>query len=118
MTLQIKQNTRISLLNNTRLNEDLLHDRKIDRLIKEELEFYFKTNTSKETSESIVWEAHKAYIRGIIIKAGVEKERRQAKELRERQEEIKKLEQQHKDSGERGIMGKLYRAREAMRQQN
>lgn len=62
--------------NSWKLNEDLLHDRDIDQRIKEGIEFYFKTNSVEETSEAVVWEAHKVYIRGILIKAGSEREKK------------------------------------------
>lgn len=63
--------------NSWRLNENLLNDRDIDKRIKEELEFYFKTNIVGETPEDVVWEAHKVYIRGIIMKAGSEKKKKE-----------------------------------------
>lgn len=99
-----------------KLNEDLLHDRVIDQRIKEEIEFYFKTNLVGETSEAVVWEAHKVYIRGILIKVGTERKKKEAKERLALQENIQKLEQQHKQTGEKEIMMDLYKSREAMRE--
>lgn len=55
--------------------EDLLYDKKIEKRIKEELELYFKINVAVDISEATVWEAHKAYIRGILFMAGSEKKK-------------------------------------------
>lgn len=77
VSLQLKIGPRKNLCNSWRLNKDLLfHDRVIDKRIKEELELYFKMNVPGETSEATVWEAYKAYIRGILIMVGTEEERR------------------------------------------
>lgn len=54
VSLQLKIGKRKNWGNSWRLDEDLLHDRTIDKRIKEELEFYFKTNVPGETSEAIV----------------------------------------------------------------
>lgn len=116
VSLQIKLSKHETRSSSWILNEDLLHDEKIDKLIKEELEFYFKVNTAEETSETMVWEAHKAYIRGIMIKAGVEKKRSQGETFRVLQEEIIKLEQHHKKKGDSETLAKLFRSREAIRQ--
>lgn len=73
MTLQLKigeLNTRSKVW---RLNEELLHDRAIEERMKKELEMYFKENNTEGVSEMTVWEAHKAFIRGIMIKGGGEK---------------------------------------------
>ena len=48
-----------------KLNEDLFQDEEVVNKIKRELELYFKENSSEHLSEALVWEAHKAYIRGI-----------------------------------------------------
>lgn len=103
VSLQLKIGKRKNLCNNWRLNEDLLHDRETDKRIKEELEFYFKTNTSGETSEAIVWEAHKAYIRGILMMVGSEKKKRQVKDKLVLQKYIFDLEQ-HKLTGDGEIL--------------
>lgn len=88
-----------------RLNEDLLHEKEIEKRIKEELELYFKTNVAVDRSEAIVWEAHKAYVRGIRIMAG--DKIALTKEIAEKQ--------QHKATGDGEVLLKLYGKRKAMR---
>lgn len=58
-----------------RLNEELLHDKELEKQIKEELDLYLRLNKSLDISEATLWETHKAYIRGILIMAGSEKKK-------------------------------------------
>ncbi|OCT61236.1 hypothetical protein XELAEV_18047260mg [Xenopus laevis] len=51
-----------------RLNESLLLDRHICTELNNSLKEYFKNNTLTDTSLAIRWDAHKAVIRGILIK--------------------------------------------------
>lgn len=72
-------------------------------------------NESGEISEATVWEAHKAYIRGIFIKAGSETKKRSKQDKIVLTKEMYDLEQLHKSTGEGEVLLKLYRKREAMR---
>lgn len=78
-----------------RLNEDLLADSDTLKRIKEELEWFFKINTPGEVNEATIWEAHKTYIRGIIMMIGGEKNKRLKNQRLALTKEIHKLEQQH-----------------------
>lgn len=49
-----------------RLNEDLIEDEEVGRIIKTEIEQYFKINYTPDVSKATIWEAHKAYTRGKI----------------------------------------------------
>lgn len=80
-----------------KLDEFLLKDPKVFEKIQEEVDFYFKANDTGEVSLSTLWEAHKAYTRGILISigAGIKKKRREERERR--MAEIFLLEQTHKE---------------------
>lgn len=54
-----------------RLNEDLIQDLDEEEKIKEELEHYFKINYTKKVTGATLWEAQKAYIRGILMAIGL-----------------------------------------------
>lgn len=60
-----------------RLNENLLRDVKIVEKIQEEIDLFFLINDTGEILGATVWEAFKAYIRGVLISvgAGLKKER-------------------------------------------
>lgn len=88
------------------MNEDLLQDKDVLKRIKKELDWYFKINVPGEVNEATVWEAHKVYIRGILMMVGSEKKRLALIK------EIQELEQQHKSSGVREIWINLQRREE------
>ncbi|XP_072094225.1 CST complex subunit TEN1 isoform X1 [Mobula birostris] len=50
-----------------RFNPILLQDQDFVKFIKEQIDFFFSTNTTDEVSNGTVWDAFKAYIRGQII---------------------------------------------------
>lgn len=64
-----------------KLNESLLKDPEVIDRIQSELNQFFILNDTGEVSPSIIWEAHKAYIRGVFISIGVgqKKKRREKK---------------------------------------
>lgn len=57
------------------MNEDLFQDKDTEKRFKVKLDLCFKTNVPGEITEATVWEAHKAYIRGILMMVGSEKKR-------------------------------------------
>lgn len=75
---------------------------------------FFRFNT-EGISEAIVWEFHKAYIRGILIMAGSERKKR-TKEIKiALMKEIHNLEQLHKTTRDIDLSLKLSCKRETMR---
>ncbi|OCT72159.1 hypothetical protein XELAEV_18035126mg [Xenopus laevis] len=63
-----------------RLNESLLLDKDICAEVSTTLRDYFNTNTLEDTSVAIRWDAHKAVVRGILIKhAAIRKKSRETK---------------------------------------
>lgn len=53
-----------------RLNEDLIDDEEIGKIIKTEIEQYFSINDTPDVSKATIWEVHNAYIRGKLISIG------------------------------------------------
>lgn len=88
---------------NWRMNEDLLQDREIENKIKKEMKQFFKINETTEVSMPIVWETHKAYIRGILISEGARKKKERQKRRNKLIVEIYALEQQHKHRENKSI---------------
>lgn len=78
-----------------KLNKDLLLSKQGEETLKRELEQFIPFNEVDEIAENTLWEAHKAYVRGILISLGArrKKERNKKEELIE---EIFKLEQGQK----------------------
>lgn len=60
------------------------------------MEYYFTANDTGEVSGSTLWEAHKAYIRGILIEIGARKKRQRTEKTQKLIEEITRAEQEHK----------------------
>lgn len=98
-----------------RLNEDLLADNVILKRLKEELEWFFKINIPGEVNEATIWEAHKTYIRGILMMIGGERNKRMKNQRLALTREIHRLEQQHKISGETEVWRTLLQKREELR---
>lgn len=95
MTMKIKiPETQIQAYS-WRLNEDLL-DKQGEEIIKKELEQYFSLNGTSEIADDTLWEAHKAYIRGILISMGTRRKKERIKKRAKLIEEIYLLEQRHK----------------------
>ena len=55
-------------LNQWRLNGSLLRDEEVLEDMVKEIDFYFDTNDIPECDPRTIWEAHKAVIRGVLIK--------------------------------------------------
>lgn len=48
----------------------LLQDKEVLEDVIKKLDFYFTTNDTPDCDPGIIWEAHKAVIRGVLIKHG------------------------------------------------
>lgn len=53
-----------------RLNESLLQEQDVVAEVVKEIGHYFHTNDTADSDTGTVWEAHKAVIRGVLIKHG------------------------------------------------
>lgn len=63
-------------INSWRLNKELIQGIEEENKIKEEIEQYFKIKDTKEITEATLWEAHKTYIRGILLEIGSRKKKK------------------------------------------
>lgn len=61
--------------NTWRLNEELLDDRDIEKIIKDEIEGYFRENDTPDLPRATLWEAHKSVIRGKLIAIGASRKK-------------------------------------------
>ncbi|CAI9571030.1 unnamed protein product, partial [Staurois parvus] len=81
-----------------KLNETLLTDPDTDRKIREEIERFFEENETEDVSLATVWEAHKAYVRGILIAIGAKKKRERREKISGLLKEIAEMELLHKNN--------------------
>lgn len=65
-------------------------------IIHKEIEYYFSINDTGVISGATLWEANKAYIRGILILIGAGKKKERIKKMSTLMDEIHRLEQEHK----------------------
>ena len=78
-----------------RFNSTLLSDNDFVNLMKDQIDFFFRTNTSPETSSLVVWDALKAYLRGQIISYTVSMKKKASKERQDLANQIKSIDQQY-----------------------
>lgn len=79
VTMRMRLPDRVRRPLSWKLNEYLLKEPKIFEKVQEEVDFFFKSNDTGEVSSSILWEAHKAYIRGVLISLGAGIKKRERK---------------------------------------
>lgn len=68
---------------------DLLDKRKTLEYIQNEINNFFELNWNKETRNSIVWDAFKVYIQGILVALNSKEKKTRDKTLKELQDKIK-----------------------------
>lgn len=79
-----------------RMNTSLLSHPLHQRQIKSELESFFCLNDGTVTSAQLLWNAHKAVVRGSFIKLGAHEKRKRAERLTSLSDQIRKAEQSNK----------------------
>lgn len=79
-----------------RLNENLIRDEKVAEKVQQEIDSFFLINDTGKTSETVLWETFKAYIRGVLIAIGARRKKESLKKKENLIVEIHKLEQAHK----------------------
>lgn len=89
-----------------RINEDLLSEEEVAQRVEDELKQYFMINETGDVSGAVVWEAHKVYIRGILIKEGARKKKERKNRMGNLATEIFNIEQEHKK--QRGLHKETY----------
>ena len=58
-----------------RINEDIIEDQEVERIIETEIYQYFLTHDTPEVSKAIIWEVYKVVIRGQLIAIGARKKK-------------------------------------------
>lgn len=81
-----------------RLNESLLQDPEIVADLTKEISHYFHSNTTDDGDGGLIWEAHKAVIRGILIKHGARLKQHRSAQLSTLLDKLHKLESKHKQT--------------------
>lgn len=80
------------------LNESILQKPEVLNEVVQEIKAHFQTNAIPESDPGMVWEAHKAVIRGILIKHGSHIKKAREAQLTKLLAAIQVLELQHKGS--------------------
>ncbi|CAH2221702.1 glucocorticoid modulatory element-binding 1 [Pelobates cultripes] len=79
-----------------RLNPTLLHVPHIQENIRQAIQTFFATNKGSVPSDSMLWAAHKAVIRGTLIAEGTAHKKRKLAQLSLHLSELRRLEHLHK----------------------
>ena len=82
--------------NNWKLNDSLITNPTEVSILTKSLSQYFEENSGSDTSPSLLWEAHKALIRGNLIELGARKKREHGQQLKRVLHQIAELDKQHK----------------------
>lgn len=64
-----------------KLNESLLQNQRVMEDVIREVSWVFETNDTQECAPGVIWEAHKAVIRGVLIKHGTRIKREREEKL-------------------------------------
>lgn len=81
---------------NWKLNDSLLSNPVDITLLATAIKQYFLENGSTDTAPSLLWEAHKATMRGKLMELGARRRREQGQQLNELLLQVADLEKQHK----------------------
>lgn len=76
---------------NWKLNDNLILEEIDKRQIAKELPLYFKENTSPDISPGVLWEVHKAHIRGRLIELDSRKKKEKTHQPLERKHKTNAL---------------------------
>ncbi|MEE6485596.1 hypothetical protein FKM82_014344 [Ascaphus truei] len=77
---------------------------------------FFQINAGSVSAPAMLWEAHKASIRGDLISIASHKKKTKLKLQKEILDKITKLEQQHKTTASKKTLKQLNLARSALKQ--
>uniref|UniRef100_A0A3B5MBT9 exodeoxyribonuclease III n=1 Tax=Xiphophorus couchianus TaxID=32473 RepID=A0A3B5MBT9_9TELE len=97
-----------------RLNRLLLLNEDFTKLLEEQTDFFLELNDNSNTDPRLVWDAYKAYMRGIIISYSSRKRKEQLAEQNKIENKIKKLEEEYILSKSDKILGELKTARASL----
>lgn len=81
-----------------KINDSLIQMPEVVAEVAKELRQFFAENTNSEIASTMVWEAHKSYIRGLLIKIGSRIKKAREQQTLELLGKIRSLEATHKRS--------------------
>uniref|UniRef100_A0A3Q3A9K4 exodeoxyribonuclease III n=1 Tax=Kryptolebias marmoratus TaxID=37003 RepID=A0A3Q3A9K4_KRYMA len=94
-----------------RLNKLLLLNEDFTKLLEEKTNFYLELNDNNNTHPRLVWDAYKAFMRGIIISYSSHRRKDRLAEQNKIGKEIKKLEEEYMVCNSVKILGEIKSAR-------
>uniref|UniRef100_A0A8C5LRZ6 Reverse transcriptase n=1 Tax=Leptobrachium leishanense TaxID=445787 RepID=A0A8C5LRZ6_9ANUR len=98
-----------------RLNESLLTDPQIKEGLHDALHNYFTENDTPDCSPQIIWETHKAVIRGYLIQQGARRKRERTEQQESLLQRIAALERSHKLHSDDDVYAELLDLRSQLR---
>lgn len=96
MTLEMRTGGNLGGMGQWRLNEELIREDEGINRIRKELENYFVVNDNGEVSGATLWEAHKAFIRGVLIEMGARRKKERSEKIQKLIADLAGLQQKHK----------------------
>lgn len=94
-----------------RMNVGVLNNPGFVEEIKTEINTYREENNNGEVDFTTLWDAMKAVMRGKLISRAAYNKKARLKLYQMKMEELKKLEQQHKDSNDAGLLQQIKEVR-------
>lgn len=94
-----------------RMNVGVLNNPGFVEEIKTEINTYREENDNGEVDFTTLWDAMKAVMRGKLISRAAYNKKARLKLYQMKMEELKKLEQQHKDSNDAGLLQQIKEVR-------
>lgn len=98
-----------------RANSEIIHSPEHSDFIRKHLEEFFDINAGSVSDNITLWNAHKAFIRGIIIQLTAREKRRRSQRLDNITSTIKKLDEQNQTTPDPKLKDKLTLLRQDLR---
>lgn len=98
ITISIKDDSNCNVPNMWRSNTYLMQQLEAKNAINQHLKEFFSVNESSVQDQFILWNSHKAYIRGIFIQLGAKAKRQQQQRVKELTDKIYLLETRNKQN--------------------
>lgn len=97
------------------MNTAILSNLEYQEQIKPEIETNFSLNSGLVSNDAVLWNVHKAYVRGLFIKLSAQEKRRRSEHINFFSEKISQLEQSNKQNPNDTYMASLHALREELR---
>uniref|UniRef100_A0A3B3USS7 exodeoxyribonuclease III n=1 Tax=Poecilia latipinna TaxID=48699 RepID=A0A3B3USS7_9TELE len=114
VTLAMQPPRKLARSASWRLNRLLLLNEDFTKLLEEQTDFYLQFNDNNNSDPRLVWDAYKAYMRGIIISYSSCKRKERLAEQNKIENQIKRLENDYIITKSVKILGELKAARASL----